>query len=81
MSRSDDAGDGVLPFDQSDVVNGVGQIQRIVALSGYTDDAYVSSDGRCQSCGYDRGVLISHTEVPEQKLLCDACEIVLWREE
>jgi hypothetical protein len=70
----------VLPFDKSDVVNAVGSVERIVALSGYTDEEGVYR-GRCNYCGYDRGTYKSHTEVAAWSLTCRECGAVIGGEE
>mgnify|MGYP006926883217 CR=1 FL=1 len=77
MCEPDSAESGVLPFDQSDVVNGVGPIDSIVSLSGYTDKARNVHEGVCNYCGYDRGTLKGHTEIAVRGLHCRNCEAKL----
>jgi hypothetical protein len=72
MTRSDE----VLPFDQSDLHEGMGSVEKIVALSDYTDADGVSG-GRCNYCGYDRGTYKTHTEVAVWSLTCRQCETVI----
>jgi len=78
MTRQTTADDGVLPFDKSDLHEGMGTIERIVALSGYTDKSRnITNEGLCNRCGYDRGIYHSHTEVDSQSIECRECGALL----
>lgn len=79
MSSQTADGDEVLPFDNSDVREGVGRVERIVALSGYTAARWVTDDGRCGRCGYDRGDHVTHTEVEAGSVECRNCGHVVHR--
>lgn len=73
--------DGVLPFDQSDVVNAVGPVRQIVSLDEYAHAERVVGDGRCQFCGYDRGDYRSHTELAVWSVTCRQCDSTLGGEQ
>ena len=81
MADQIEADDEVLPFDNSDLHEGMGPIERIVGLCGHTDAPGVSSDGRCKWCGYDRATYQSHTEVESWSITCRECDAELARVE
>jgi len=80
-TRLDSQTGDVLPYDQSDVREGVGRVQQIRALSSHTECDGVTDDGRCQFCGYDRGTYKSHTEVGGYVVECRQCDAHLGGEE
>lgn len=81
-----------LPFtlEEPHPNTGVGVCKSIVALANHVGECdssrdargSIDDDGRCYYCGYDRGTLTSHTEVPGMRLECRQCErTLLTREE
>ncbi len=83
-NRSGDDSSTVLPFETSetDVHEGIGRIETIVDLLDHRGDGReilaagqhtITSDGRCNQCGYDRGRMKRHTEVPGFSIDCDHC--------